>query len=858
MALLPAIAISPDSITPSVTEVVQSHGSSPSRQLYEAGRYQEAAQQLEVTAADAETRGDRRSQAIALRNLSLVYQQLGQWKDAETAITQSLALLNAEQADPSLVAQTLDVQGRLQFYRGDGAAALATWEAAAALYDRQGDRERLLQAQLNQAEALQSLGFYQRAIALLSQLQETSTDQPDSLQQVERLTRLGNALRVAGDLPGSVSALEASLAMAERLQDAEAIAQSQASLGNTLYAQGNLENALRSYEQATQTAIPYHQVQARLNQLRVLVEQQQVDAAIALIPALQTQINALPPGRPRIHTQINLADSLLRLVKLGGHVSENDIANLLTAAVQQARELGDRRAESYALGTLGATYEQARQWNEAQSITDQALRLAQQLNVPELRYLWEWQQGRLFRQQHNRKEAIAAYTNTINTLQAVRRDLSAANPDAQLSFRNNIEPIHRELVSLLLDRSANPSQKELEQARSTIESLQLAELDNFFREACLNAREVQVDSIDTQAAVFYPILLRDRMAVIVALPGQPLQYYDAPVPASTVIETSNAFANQAEDIRKPVRQIQGLGRQLYDWLVRPALPYLQGSEVKTLVFVPDGVLRKVPLAALYDGDRYLIENYGVAIAPTLQLLSAESLPPDSLTALMGGLSEARLGFAPLPWAEAEVNQLQDIVSGEVLFNDAFTREEIATRIAEIPAPIVHLATHGEFGATLEETYILTWNDRLNVNQLSELLQSADINRRRPIELLVLSACGTAVGNDRAALGLAGVAVRSGARSTIASLWYVEDQSTFYLMLGLYANLSQPGISRAEALRQAQLALINGRTEFQLGSRARSRGATGSIDLRNYPNQAGNRNLSHPYYWSAFVLIGNWK
>lgn len=858
MALLPAIAIPPTTSVEPSAQVAQSSASLSSRQLYEAGRYREAAQVLEANAEAAAGRGDRLAQAIALRNLSLVYQQLGQWADAEDAITQSLTLLKATDAEPSLLAQTLDVQGRLQFYRGDGSASLATWEAAAALYDRAGDSDRQIQAQLNQAEALQSLGFYQRAIALLTQLQATVTDQPDSLQQVERLTRLGNALRVAGDLPRSISVIEEVLAMAERLQDAEAIAQSHASLGNTLYAQGELDQALIHYEQATQSDIPHHRVQAELNQLRVLIDQEQVDDAIALVSTVQTQIETLPPGRPSIQARINLADALLRLANLGGDVSEARIAELLSVAVQQARELGDRRTESYALGTLGTAYEQAGQWDDALTTTDAALRLAQQLNIPELRYLWEWQQGRIFRQQDNRQEAIAAYTNTINTLQAVRRDLSAANPDAQLSFRNNIEPIHRELVSLLLDRQANPTQKELEQARSTIESLQLAELDNFFREACLNAREVQVDAIDTQAAVFYPILLRDRLAVIVALPGQSLQYYEAPASADTVVETSNAFADQAEDIRKPVRQIQALGLQLYDWLVRPALPFLEGGEVKTLVFVPDGVLRKVPLAALYDGDRYLIESYSVAIAPTLQLLSAESLPPDSLTALMGGLSEARLGFAPLPWAEAEVNQLQDIVAGDVLFNDAFTREEIAARIAEVPSPIVHLATHGEFGATLEETYILTWNDRLNVNQLSELLQSADINRRRPIELLVLSACGTAVGNDRAALGLAGVAVRSGARSTIASLWYVEDQSTFHLMLGLYANLSQPGVSRAEALRQAQLALIKGQTEFPLGSRARSRGATRSIDLRTYPNQVGNRNLSHPYYWSAFVLIGNWK
>jgi len=824
------------------------------RDLYAAGRYAEAAQVLETA---VETAVNPRQEAIALRNLSLVYQYLGQWDAAETAINRSLELLQSEpEPDPQILAQTLDVRGRLQFYRGDAAAALATWEASATLYDDLEDTAPATQARLNQAEALQAMGFYRRAIDLLSELQEAAAAQPDSAEQVERLRRLGNALRVAGDLERSHTTLSASLEMAERLQLTTALASIYDSLGSTAYAGGDFDTALTHYDAAlARVESDRLRVQIGLNRLRTLIALENPSAAQAQISGLQQEIDTLPLSRFSIDARINLGDSLLQLAQLDPAGAVNQAAPLLATAVQQARELGDRRTESYALGTLGKAYEQAGQWDDAKPLTNEALRLVQAMDVPELRYLWEWQLGRILKQQDNRVGAIAAYTSAIETLQAVRRDLAAINPEAQFSFRESVEPIHRELVSLLLAPDAEPTDAELEQARFTIESLQLAELDNFFREACLNARSVQIDAIDQKAAVIYPILLPDRLEVILAVPGAPLQRYSAPAAADTVAEVSRQLLRNVRNIRTPIPAVQQSAQQLYAWLVAPARAALDASGVETLVFVPDGVLRNLPLATLYDGQEYLIQNYSVAIAPTLQLLEAGTLEAGSLNALMGGLSEGVQGFSPLPGVEAELTQLQDIVSAQVILNDNFTTEEISERIREVPFPVVHLATHGEFSSKVEDTFILTYNDRLNINELRELLQTADVDRPRPIELLVLSACRTAVGDDRAALGLAGVAVRSGARSTIASLWYVSDEATFRLMVALYANLASVGTTKAEALRQAQLAMINGETEFVV--RGGDRGPFRTIDLGDNPSQV-NLNLAHPYFWSAFVLIGNWQ
>jgi CHAT domain-containing protein len=140
---------------------------------------------------------------------------------------------------------------------------------------------------------------------------------------------------------------------------------------------------------------------------------------------------------------------------------------------------------------------------------------------------------------------------------------------------------------------------------------------------------------------------------------------------------------------------------------------------------------------------------------------------------------------------------------------------------------VHLATHGQFSSSAQDTFVLTWDDRIRANDFSELLRTTEGNRKHPIELLVLSACQTATGDERAALGLAGVAVRAGARSTMASLWIVSDEATSLLMSKFYQELTNKQETKAEALRRAQVAVLR------------------------------DEHFSHPYFWSAFVLVGNW-
>jgi CHAT domain-containing protein len=434
--------------------------------------------------------------------------------------------------------------------------------------------------------------------------------------------------------------------------------------------------------------------------------------------------------------------------------------------------------------------------------------------------------GRLLKQQGDASGAIAAYGYAVSALQSLRSDLVAVNPNVQFNFRESVEPVYRELVGLLL-QSETPSQKNIKKSMEVIESLQIAELDNFFREACLDtAKRKPVDQIDAEAAVIYPIILPERLEVILSLPGQPLRNYKAAVP-QVMLEKILGEMRQSLNPAFSNEERLKLSRLVYGWLVEPASEELRARNIKTLVFVLDGSLRNLPMAALHDGKQYLVEKYSVALSQGWQLLEPRSIKPGRLKAITAGLSQAVQGFRAVPGVESEVAQISSEVSAKVLLNQEFTDANLKKEIGSTSFPVLHLATHGQFSSNAEDTFILTWDGRINVRELDELLRSRNQSTANPVELLVLSACQTAKGDSRAALGLAGVAVRSGARSTLATLWAVRDQSTAGFMAEFYKQLSQPGVSRAEAVRQAQLALLK------------------------------QRQYAHPFYWAPFLLVGNW-
>ncbi|WP_404787107.1 CHAT domain-containing protein [Altericista sp. CCNU0014] len=630
-------------------------------------------------------------------------------------------------------------------------------------------------------------------------------------------------------------------------------------------AAGFYRQAIACYRSAE--AAPTVGVQSQLNLLNLSIEMRQWAIVPDLLSRLQSRLAQLPPSPAAVSAQLKLAQNLMCLqagvnpssAKLASPIlqpclfanaaptsaaptsaadtplqaaqipSWSDIQTLATTAYRQAQILGDRAAAANALGYVAAVSQQTGTLATSQQLTEQAVQQLSAFNNPELIYLWQWQLGRLYHRQGKQKEAIAAYTLAYETLQSLRRDLVATDPDIQFTFRDRVEPVYRELVELLLQPETS-GQAQLKLARDVIESLQLAELNNFFREACIEARAQPIDRLDPKAAVVYGIVLPERLAVILSLPGKPLRYYATALKSDPqgygevdrTVDDLYATLNPFIFNPNPLQPKQ----KLYDWLLRPAAAELKNSGIETLVFVLDGALRSIPVAALHDGKQYLAETYNLALTPGLQLLSSRPRSTEKTKTLVGGLAESRQGFSPLPGVEQEVKEISGTVPSQVLLNGQFTRDRLRTTIEATPFSGIHLATHAQFSSRAENTFLLTWDERVNVKNLDQLLRDGDRSRTNPIELLILSACQTAAGDKRATLGLAGVAVRSGARSTLATLWSVQDQSTADLMTNFYKAL-QPGVSKAQALRQAQLSLLK------------------------------SPRYQHPYYWAPFVLVGNW-
>jgi len=598
------------------------------------------------------------------------------------------------------------------------------------------------------------------------------------------------------------------------------------------------------------------QIEDGAKRLDVELEQQLTPKITAKIDSIEPEIADFPANRAGIYGRINFAKSLIRHDKI-----DENTGTILATAIEQSRKINNLTAEAEAMGYLGLLYERQDRYPEARRLTEASLQLAPTAEYPEVAYRWNAQLGRILAVQGNRNNALTAYETSFNTIKALRSDL-ATTP---------VEPIFREYISLLLEEE--PSKPQLIQARDVLESLQIAKLDNFFRDPCSQVSEdpVVIDDVDPEAAVIYPILLKDRLEVILTLPGQPLRHYATqnitkekvdntikqlrrrsltnPGFAEAIRSTRGSgdaqAATEIAEIKKSQEEslqqdILPLASEIYSWLIEPAEADLQESGVKTLVFVLDGSLRNIPMSVLYDqkNQEYLIQkDYNIALSSGLQLTAPKPLKRQPIKVLAAGVTRdfPKYRFPPIPKVEDELKTIKSIFGkSEILLNKEFTQSSLQQKLQESDYPVVHLATHGQFGSTSDQTFILsgaeTGNPLINVNQFDNLLRVGSLRRSQPIELLVLSACNTAQGDNQAILGLAGVAVRAGARSTIATLWGANDEATANLMGKFYQNLSADAeISKAKALRQAQLELL----------------------------AEEDSQYRHPYYWAPFVLIGNW-
>ena len=790
----------------------------------------------------------------------------------------------------------LVIEGKKLYDLGQFDAAARVWQQAADGYEQIGDIEKKSQSLINTAEALQSGGRYLKACDRLIRalqietyscrqiIQENQTDTiwqefkqqlqtiPDTVKPLTKsygLRSFGDVLQKLGNPELSLQVLQFATKISSGLSSPITENAILLSLGNAQTMMGdkiktkNIElvtvnkipiscplttdnpSAVNFYQQADASYLQAANqsdsvlvwIQAQLNRLSIGLKTNTVSISPDLLSKIAAKLTTLPANQATIYAEINFAKSLVCLQQnpLVSTTSWKTIINILTTAQEQAKTLGDKRAESYVLGYLGWLYQQKQQLPEALLFTQKALFLAQNIQAKDILYQWQWQLGYLLEVQGKIADAIASYSEAVDLLQFLRQDLVGINAQVQFSFQTQIRPVYEQLVKLRLQLADtnNAEPNNLQQVRNTIESFQILELENFLRESCLEA-QVELDRIidaeDSTTAVIYPIILEQQLAIILKLPQQEkLYYYKINISQQQLESTVNTLSQYLPDITRRY-QINQLSQRLYNSLILPLEKELSSNNIETLVFVLSDSLRNIPMAVLYDGNQYLIEKYAISLAPSLKLIPSPSIEPSEVKVLAAGISQQHqiegVNFPSLTNVKEELNMIQSQTFGsEQLLNDKFTKTNLQQKLESSAFSILHLATHSQFSSNFQNTFILAWDKLLTINDLVDLIQlDSTRSNLNPIELLILSSCETAKGDPQAGLGIAGIAVRAGARSTLATLWSIDDASTAEIMNQFYQQLNQ-GMSKAKALQQAQLAFLT--------------------------------REKRPFFWASFVLIGNW-
>jgi CHAT domain-containing protein len=729
------------------------------------------------------------------------------------------------------------------------------------------------QSLIQSANTFQQRGDYKEEVEHLRQALKMSVE-PEERREINAL--LGDALlnlHQYGEAEQLLVDAEKSGTNFERAQIA-------IDLGNIKSRQGQIENARRQYRKAITWAADAPELQwvAQLN----LIILEKPNDRLPKLQQLSSQLASITDRNLHTRLAISLGAQAHAIGEPGNLLAYKsyDEARLL------AQEQKDARRQAEALDGLGQLYEEQQSPADSMRLTEKAIEIAQREGALDLLIGLEARQGRLLRAGGKAEEARAVFKHAIDNIHSIRLSIPVEFRNGRSSFRDTLEPIYLQYADLLLEKgnssSGSEQQQYFRQAQNTLENLKRAELDDYLGDRCTVMGGVG-SRVDVGTAILYPVMFKGRVDLL-------LETSEGLFLKSTLISSDSLridalrFASLLRD-GNPLGNLPG---KLYEVLMLPIEPLLSGQHIETLVVVPDGALRMVPFGALHDGQDYLVEKYAIAVVPGLSMLvSTQSKTKGKIPTLLAGMSvpggvvskfkpemldivapdvnavptrslsqqvrvrdmgslvrnapreeggsgdvdvkrEAQLRASlALPGVEEEIDSLSKITNGLTLLNGSFTLNGFHQQLASGGFRRVHIATHGYFGGSAEDSYIMAYDDILNLNELQSYLSAESLDET-PIELLTLSACQTAEGNDRAPLGFAGAALKAKAQTALGTLWPVSDKAAMNLMKTFYQGLNQPDLSKVKALQRAQKA------------------------IKNDPD------LNHPFYWAPFTLVGNWK
>ena len=356
------------------------------------------------------------------------------------------------------------------------------------------------------------------------------------------------------------------------------------------------------------------------------------------------------------------------------------------------------------------------------------------------------------------------------------------------------------------------------------------------------------DNLQKDSVLLYPLILEDRLELVLVTP------YSSPISYTTTVKREDlerTIINFRSDLKHPSSDAKVRANKLYQWLIKPIENDLKKAQVKTILYAPDGILRYVPLAALHDGQKWLVERFNTHNITAASIDDLDTPRQKNLRVLAGAFSQGyysfqvgsqQFDFAGLPFAGKEVENLSKTIENTTkLLNKSFSKKTTVPKMGGYS--IVHLATHAAFvDGKPEDSFILFGNgDRVSLRDV----ENWDLIN---VDLIVLSACETGLGdnfgNGEEILGFGYLMQQAGAKTAIASLWRVDDGGTQALMNGFYSALKQGKMTKAEALRQAQIALITNDYTAVGGKR----GIIKRVSVSNNPSNSKpvTNKLEHPY------------
>ncbi|MFN6444552.1 MAG: tetratricopeptide repeat protein [Nostoc sp. DedSLP05] len=787
------------------------------------GQYPKALKYYQQALAIIKQIGDRSTEGTTLNNIGFIYSSLGQYPKALEYYQQALAIFK-QIGNLSNEGTTLDNIGVIYNKLGEYPKALDYSQQALAIFKQIGDLSNegatlnnigFIYSRLGQY--LKALDYYQQALAIIKQIGNLSGE-GTTLDNIGVIySRLGQYLK-------ALDYSQQALAIFKQIGDRSGEGGSLNNIGGIYYRLGQYPKALEYYQQALAII---KQIGDRsgegtnLSNIGFLLDaQKQPELAIVFFKQsvnvtekIRQDLRVLPKEQQESYTK-TVADTYRRLADL---LLQKD---RVLEAQQVLDLLKVQELQEYLRNVRGNQQTQQGVDNlpPEQKITDSYNQLLNQA-IEIGKELTELQKIPYAQQTSTQKQRFAQLTTQQGQIVKMFEEFT---------HRADVVAYIQQLRQTAKDQNVS-----LQRLRNIADNLK---------------------RLEQNAVLLYPLILEDRLELILATPGSP------PIRRTVAVkrqDLNQAIVNFRSALQNPNSDAKQPAKQLYDWLIKPLENDLQKADAKTIIYAPDGQLRYIPLAALYDGKQWLVERLRVNNITAASLTDFTTKPQAHLKVLAGAFTQGHYEFqvgnqhfklTGLPFAAKEVASLEAAISGTTKLLD----KDFSTT-ATIPQmnqnSVVHFATHAAFVPGLpEDSFILFGNgDRVTLRDIQNTWFLTNV------DLMVLSACetglGGTLGNGEEILGFGYLMQNAGARAAVASLWSVNDGGTQALMDVFYAKLKLGNLTKTEALRQAQIALIN----TSKNTKGKQRG--NSIEIEALPSNVSDR-LSHPYYWAPFILIGN--